>query len=103
MIKETIDVIDALISTELNMIGLVERVYKFTDPQQTYPAKYLGGGQHRNVDLVNCSYHRLNRAQSSSESESREGCGVDLKITQPVRMIVSCSKGILGSDDDMSD
>ena len=75
MIKETIDVIDALISTELNLIGLVERVYKFTDPQQIYPAKYLGGGQYRNVDLVNCSYHRLNGAQSSSESESREGCG----------------------------
>ena len=102
MIKETIDVIDALISTELNLIGLVERVYKFTDPQQIYPAKYLGSGQYRNVDLVNCSYHRLNGAQSSSESESREGCGVDLKITQPMRMIVSCSKGILGSDDDMS-
>ena len=43
MKKETIDVIDALISTELNLIGLVERVYKFTDPQQIYPAKYLGG------------------------------------------------------------
>ena len=27
---------------------------------------------------------------------------MDLKITQPMRMIVSCSKGILGSDDDMS-
>ena len=34
------------------MIGLVERVYKFTDPQQIYPAKYLGGGQYRNVDLM---------------------------------------------------
>ena len=27
---------------------------------------------------------------------------MDLKITQPMRMIVSCYKGILGSDDDMS-
>lgn len=105
MIKETIDTINSLLSLDVNHLGLVERVHKFAEPVRIYPAKYVGKGEYEPVNLdfyEGVSYHRINGVQNSVESESRTGCGVDLRVTQPMRMVVYCNKGILGSDDENS-
>ena len=103
--KEVVDYINTVITLDVTKLGLCERVYRFTEPQAIYPAKYLGGGQYEPVNFDNYSgvlYHRLNGAQTSVESESRTGCGMDLTITQNMRLVVYCPKNIFNLDDEGS-
>ena len=105
MIKETVDKINALVALDVEKLSLVERVNKFSDPVRIYPARYTGSGEYEAINLDfyhGLIYHRLNGTQSSSEGESMTGCGTELTISQPIRMILYCSKGILGTDDDSS-
>ena len=105
MISEVVTEINSLITLNISKkFGVVERVYRFTGPIAIYPAEYVGKGQYENInlDFHTCVYHRLTGAQTSSESESRTGCGMDLTISQPMRMVLYCPKGILGFDDSSS-
>lgn len=102
---EVVNYINTLISLDVTKLGLCERVNKFTEPIQIYPAKYIGAGQYEPVNLDNYSgvlYHRLNGTQNSVESESRTGCGMDLTITQNMRLVLYCPKNILNLDDEGS-
>ena len=102
MIKEVIEHINGLVTLDVSKFyGLVEKVTRYAEPVTSYPAEYVGGGDFSPINFDFSSsliYHRVNGSQSSQESESATGCGMDLIITQPMRLVLYCSRDMISRE-----
>lgn len=102
MLKEVIEHINNLVTLDVSKFyGLVEKVTRYAEPITSYPAEYVGGGDFTPINFdfhSSLVYHRVNGSQSSQESESATGCGMDLTITQPMRLVLYCSRDLISRE-----
>lgn len=105
MIHSVISYLNQLISG-LDMFTAVHGLVALEPMQDSdgikiVPAEYKGGGESDAIDfdfLQSLCYHRLNGEQTSTENDSEVGCGTNVTITTPVKLVCYVNRNIYNTD-----
>lgn len=98
MINTVIDTINTFLTLPVKKYGIVEKIKR---DERSYPAEYMGQGNYKEINFDFYSslvYHRLGNQTSETDDSNPVACEENIKITQPVKLILYCKKDILSDD-----